>query len=118
MDDNRKQELAFLYAGGRLEPDQMPIVFELILRDETFRHYLKEEVELRAALQRMRTGIDPSVKRRLLAEIERRMEPQDGGADADPEPFSRRAWGEWALQLATPPLVLPIIQTLQRRCLT
>lgn len=115
MELERKKELAFLYLQGELEPDEKQIVFDLILRDEVFRQCLKEEVQLRERMRQLQTALEPSAEQRLLAVIKSKAEAQCKPApDAAHEP-SWLPWSEWALRLTLPPLVYPLINTLQRR---
>lgn len=111
MHDNRKRELAFLYAIDALQTEDRPVVFDLILRDEAFRRYLKEEVDLRSKLQSVRIRLEPSSRSRLYAEMKRLIEQE--AFDNEPESLSSSRWNEWMLRITTPRLMFPIIKTLR-----
>lgn len=115
MNDSRKQELAFLYVMDALETDNKPAVFQLLLEDAQFRQYVKEEVELRDRLRYIRVKLDPAVQTRLYERIQHQMKNGATG-DFKIEQPSRIHWDEYALRLTLPPLVVPIVKTLQRRC--
>lgn len=140
----RKRELAFGYVHEALEPGDKMTVFDLILKDEVFRQYLKEEVELKSRMNSLKTSLNPMLKSRLLAEIRWKAENEfqvaahDGGASSDGFPSQAEkvleatpalkvtepngapwiVWSEWVLQMTLPPLIVPLMKTLQRRCLT
>ncbi|WP_274361438.1 hypothetical protein [Paenibacillus thermotolerans] len=113
MEHSRKQELAFLYLQGALEPEDKAAVFQLILHDEPFRECLKLEVELRENMKRLSAVMDDKAKQKLLAEIQRKADRRiDRTESKEPEWLQ---WSEWALRLTLPPVVYPIMKRLQRR---
>lgn len=116
MELERMRELAFRYVHEALEPGEKPPVFGLIMHNEAFRRCLKEELELKARLQEKRTAMPPDLKAKLLAGIQAEAVGKGGQSDAEGDP-AWLLWSEWALGLAAPPIVYPIIKTLQRRCL-
>jgi len=146
MDDDRKQELAFLYLHGELPAKEKPIVFELILQDEVFRRCLKEELEMREQWRGLRVKVPDNLYQSVLRDIrsekawlareaqafqvtqatqanQASQAPQadSGQLQAAPGVDSEPPWlavSEKLLSMMMPTLLYPMIKHLQRRCFT
>lgn len=131
MDDNRKQELAFLYLHGELPAEEKPLVFELILQDEDFRRCLKEELTLREQWAHLRHTVpdhlyqsvlnDIRAEQVRLAQAAQRTADEAAHDEIPPADVQEPAWlavSEKLLSLMMPSLIYPMIKHLQRRCLT
>lgn len=69
MDETSREELAFRYVHGLLQPEEKKMVFELVLKDPGFAMLLREELELVRSMQVYRSELGDRKKKELLQRI-------------------------------------------------
>lgn len=79
VQESSKEELAYRYVHGLLEPEEKQQVFELVLADPEFVAMLRDELQLVRAMEVCRSELEPRQKQELLQRINvsRGMENRD-----------------------------------------
>lgn len=119
MELEQKRELAFLYLQDALEADEKFTVFDLILNDAEFRQCLKEELEFKKQIQQLQPAMESSIKIRLLNDIKYRLDTEKVNTSTNKSASPAwLPWSEFALRMTLPPIIYPVMKTLQRRLFT